>query len=53
MARAIEIVPAITNENIYLAKSFVAPKGTEVDTTTEEGRSLSGFMLNRSTSQNT
>lgn len=41
----IEITPAITNENIYLAKSFVAPKGLEVNETSEKGRSLYGFII--------
>lgn len=37
--------PAVTNENLYLAKSFIAPKGIEVDQATEGGRSLYGFLV--------
>jgi len=40
-----DIIPAITNENIYQAKTFVAPKGLEVESTTEKGRSIYGFMI--------
>lgn len=41
----LELIPAITNENIYLTKSFVAPKGLEVESSTEKGRSMYGFII--------
>lgn len=39
------IVPAITDPKAYEAPSFRAPQGLEVDSTTEEGKSLYGFLV--------
>lgn len=41
----VDIVPAITNENVYLTKSFRAPVGLEVDQILEKGRSIYGFLI--------
>ncbi len=39
------IVPAVTDANVYEAKGFVAPKGLEVDSATEEGKQLYGCII--------
>jgi len=41
----VELVPAITNENIYLAKSFLAPKGLEIEQSQEKGRAIYGMLI--------
>ncbi len=38
------IIPAITDPKIYEAKTFVAPKGLEVNHETEAGKEVYGFM---------
>lgn len=40
------ILPAVTNENIYLAKSFKPGKGVEIEETVEKGQKIFGLYLN-------
>lgn len=39
------IVKAVTNPTSYEANGFIPPKGLEVDTTYEEGKTLYGFLV--------
>lgn len=39
------VVPAVTDPAIYEAQGFVAPLGLEVETTTEDNKSLFGFLV--------
>lgn len=39
------IIPAVTNENTYLAKSFKPPKGVEIEEVTERGKKIFGMFL--------
>ena len=40
-----QIVPAITDPRIYEAKGFIAPRGLEVATEKEAGKTLYGFLV--------